>query len=84
MFTALPAATLLFPGVKRALISRKRRKILFLEIKAPLAEKDAGAQNIMHKTEKVIHKGYPAAKKINARTTKNHPVGAQRIPKPCM
>jgi hypothetical protein len=50
VFTALPAATLLSSGVKRALISRKRRKILLLEIKAALAEKDAGAQNIMHKT----------------------------------
>jgi len=50
VFTGLPATTLLFPGVKRALISRKRRKILLLEIKALLAEKDAGAQKIMHKT----------------------------------
>jgi len=39
VFTGLPATTLLFPGVKRALISRKRQKILLLEIKALLAEK---------------------------------------------
>jgi hypothetical protein len=50
VFTALPATTLLFPGVKRALISRKRQEILFLEIKALFSKKDAGAQNIMHKT----------------------------------
>jgi len=51
VFTGLPAAALLFPGVKRALISRKRRKILFIEIKALLAEKKAaGVQKIMRKT----------------------------------
>ena len=51
VFTALPAATLLSSGVKRALISRKRRKILFIEIKALLAEKKAaGVQKIMRKT----------------------------------
>ena len=42
VFTALSATTLLFPGAKRALISRKRRKILFLEIKVPLVEKGCG------------------------------------------